>query len=453
MIGDTAASFAGMSLAFALRFKTALKTVGIEIDVVDYQSYLNIIGLGTFLFIAAYTHQGLYSARQLTQPLQSITIIIRSIAFWLITFLVVSLVLKYNPQVSRIFALVSCITTGAVMVIWRMSLNFLLRKSSAKEYLTKNILLVGSHDDVYKFASIVERDRKNEYKIAGYVSNTYVTPELKPSLKHLGTTDNIESLITRESIDIIVATDQSINAEQLTKILSITEKYYIELKIIPSAFKIFISSLRLQNLSGLPILGIDELPVNKHLNSLLKRCLDIFGAIIGIIISVPLIAILAVFIKLDSPGPVIYRQRRTGRYGREFYIYKLRSMRIDAEINGSQWAIKDDPRRTKIGIFLRESNLDEIPQFFNVLLGNMSLVGPRPERPELIAKFETEIPHYNPRHEVRPGITGWAQVNGLRGNTSLTDRILYDLYYIENWSIILDIRILAQTLIARKNAY
>jgi lipopolysaccharide/colanic/teichoic acid biosynthesis glycosyltransferase len=150
---------------------------------------------------------------------------------------------------------------------------------------------------------------------------------------------------------------------------------------------------------------------------------------------------------------VIYRQVRTGRYGRPFTIYKLRSMRLNAEASGAQWAVSGDPRRLKVGAFMRENNLDELPQFWNVLVGDMSLVGPRPERPELIRKFEKEIPHYNPRHEVRPGITGWAQVNGLRGNTSLVERIKYDLYYIENWSLWFDLQILLLTFSRNKNAY
>jgi lipopolysaccharide/colanic/teichoic acid biosynthesis glycosyltransferase len=163
--------------------------------------------------------------------------------------------------------------------------------------------------------------------------------------------------------------------------------------------------------------------------------------------------VLTVLITRESPGSVIYRQVRTGRNGKPFTIYKLRSMRLDAERNGAQWAVANDDRRLKIGAFMREWNLDELPQFWNVLKGDMSLVGPRPERPELIEKFEHEIPHYNPRHTVRPGVTGWAQVNGLRGNTSLVERINYDLYYIENWSVSFDFQIMAKTFIGAKNAY
>ena len=163
---------------------------------------------------------------------------------------------------------------------------------------------------------------------------------------------------------------------------------------------------------------------------------------------------LRILIRREGPGPIFFKQIRTGRNGENFPIYKMRSMKVDAERGtGAQWAVENDPRRLKIGATMREWNLDEIPQFWNVLIGDMSLVGPRPERPELIKQFERDIPHYNPRHEVRPGITGWAQVNGLRGNTSLVDRIQYDLYYIENWSLWLDIQIMFLTFFRRKNAY
>jgi len=231
------------------------------------------------------------------------------------------------------------------------------------------------------------------------------------------------------------------------------ERLYVQFKIIPSFFQIFVSNLRMQTISGVPILGVEALPVTHVANQTAKRAIDILGGLVGFLGSLPIMAIMALIIKKQSPGPIIYSQVRTGLHGRPFTIYKLRSMRLDAEKTGAQWCVQDDPRRLPIGAFMRKWNIDELPQFWNVLKGDMSLVGPRPERPELIKKFEHEIPHYNPRHEVRPGITGWAQVNGLRGNTSLVDRIKYDLYYIENWSIWFDFQIMLLTFVKRDNAY
>jgi exopolysaccharide biosynthesis polyprenyl glycosylphosphotransferase len=210
----------------------------------------------------------------------------------------------------------------------------------------------------------------------------------------------------------------------------------------------------MQTISGVPILGVETLVSQSLTNQLIKRSTDILGALVGLTLSLPLMVVLAALVKRESPGPAVYRQIRVGLHGKPFTIYKLRSMHLDAETqSGARWAQPQDPRRLKIGAFMREWNLDELPQFWNILIGDMSLVGPRPERPELIAQFAYVIPHYTPRHEMRPGLTGWAQVNGLRGNTSLTERIRYDLYYIENWSFWFDVQILVLTFSHRQNAY
>jgi exopolysaccharide biosynthesis polyprenyl glycosylphosphotransferase len=188
-------------------------------------------------------------------------------------------------------------------------------------------------------------------------------------------------------------------------------------------------------------------------NRLIKRVVDIAGATVGLLLSFPVIAIFGMLVYRESPGPIFYHQKRTGRNGRTFKIIKIRSMRMQAEENGAQWAKENDPRRLRVGAFMRKWNIDEVPQFFNVLKGDMSLVGPRPERPELISKFKHEIPHYHARHTCLPGMSGWAQVNGWRGNTSLDERIRFDIWYVENWSVALDFRIMLMTFLQRKNAY
>jgi len=186
-----------------------------------------------------------------------------------------------------------------------------------------------------------------------------------------------------------------------------------------------------------------------------KRLMDVVFSLTALIISLPVLLVAMAAIRLDSPGPVIYRQQRVTRGGRIFWLYKLRSMRSDAEQNGAKWAAENDPRITKVGMFLRRSRLDEIPQLVNILKGDMSIVGPRPERPYFVEQFKHRIPQYMLRHKVKAGITGWAQVNGWRGNTSLEKRIEYDLYYIENWSVGLDIKIIWLTLLRglQKHAY
>ncbi|MGC3944862.1 MAG: exopolysaccharide biosynthesis polyprenyl glycosylphosphotransferase [Chryseolinea sp.] len=227
----------------------------------------------------------------------------------------------------------------------------------------------------------------------------------------------------------------------------------VQFKIIPSCFRIFISGLQLETVAGTPILGVSRLPLDSTLNVMVKRCVDIVGALVGLMLSAPLIMLFGAIVWLESRGPIFYRQRRTGINGKSFDIFKIRSMKLNAETNGAQWCTQDDPRRLRVGAFMRKWNIDEVPQFWNVLTGEMSLVGPRPERPELIASFKHKIPHYNARHHSKPGITGWAQVNGLRGDTDLTQRIKADIWYLENWNMLLDFQIMFLTFFKRDNAY
>jgi exopolysaccharide biosynthesis polyprenyl glycosylphosphotransferase len=228
----------------------------------------------------------------------------------------------------------------------------------------------------------------------------------------------------------------------------------VQFKVIPSYFQILVSGLHLESVGGIPVLGVSQLPLDRMINMCLKRALDVAGAIVGLILSVPLVAIFGLLVHLESPGPIFYRQRRLGLNGVPFDIVKIRSIKLNAEADtGARWATRDDDRRLRVGAFMRKWNIDEVPQFWNVLIGEMSLVGPRPERPELIRNFKTEIPHYNARHNVKPGITGWAQVKGLRGDTDLGERIRADLYYLENWNLLLDFQIMIMTFLRRDNAY
>jgi lipopolysaccharide/colanic/teichoic acid biosynthesis glycosyltransferase len=200
-------------------------------------------------------------------------------------------------------------------------------------------------------------------------------------------------------------------------------------------------------------LSVSEPPLESFGNRAVKRVVDILGSLVGLLAGIPILTVFGLLLRRESPGPIIYRQRRTGRGGRPFYMFKIRSMCLDAEPNGPQWTDENDPRRLRIGAFMRKWNIDEIPQYWNVFKGDMSLVGPRPERPELISGFERRIPHYNARHACLPGMTGWAQMNGWRGKTSLEKRVECDLWYLENWTLALDFRIMFLTLLRYKNAY
>jgi exopolysaccharide biosynthesis polyprenyl glycosylphosphotransferase len=250
-----------------------------------------------------------------------------------------------------------------------------------------------------------------------------------------------------------VMADMSVPSGETLGLVNLCEKEMVEFKIIPNCFQILLSGLHLETMSGVPVLGLSRLPLDNPFNLAAKEALDLIGGIVGLILSAPIITVFGYLVHRESPGPIFYYQTRLGRDGRHFKIIKIRSMRLDAEASGKAgWSTKNDPRRLRIGSFMRRWNIDELPQFWNVVKGDMSLVGPRPERPELIVDFKEAIPHYNARHSVKPGITGWAQINGFRGDTDLRERIRCDLHYIESWSLVLDIQILFRTLLTRKNA-
>lgn len=208
---------------------------------------------------------------------------------------------------------------------------------------------------------------------------------------------------------------------------------------------------------GLPVINIRYVPLSNTGNMIIKRAMDIAGSLFGIIITSPIMLIVAMLVKLSSPGPVIFKQERVGRHNKPFRMYKFRSMELQQPGEEKKaWTVRNDPRVTRVGKFLRKTSIDELPQLFNILKGDMSLVGPRPERPLFVEKFKEEIPRYMVKHQVRPGLTGWAQVNGLRGDTSIRKRIEYDIYYIENWTVWFDIKIIFMTFITgfiNKNAY
>jgi exopolysaccharide biosynthesis polyprenyl glycosylphosphotransferase len=232
------------------------------------------------------------------------------------------------------------------------------------------------------------------------------------------------------------------------------EKRMVEFRLVADLLGMVTSQVDMRTIDGVPLLGLKETPLAESYNRFIKKVTDVIFSTIGLIIISPLLLIITLLVKLSSPGPVFYLQKRIGEDGRRFAMIKFRTMVENAEKGvGRVWAQKDDPRRTKVGAFLRRYNLDELPQLINVLRGEMSLVGPRPERPHFVGKFKEDIPRYMARHKIKSGMTGWAQVNGLRGNTSIEERTKYDIYYIEKWSLAFDLKILFMSIFAIKNAY
>jgi exopolysaccharide biosynthesis polyprenyl glycosylphosphotransferase len=262
----------------------------------------------------------------------------------------------------------------------------------------------------------------------------------------LGESAELKRVIKDHAIDLVIFNLPRENQDFITDFVMKNEILKLEYMLSPDTMGLMTSNAEAGQIEGIPVIRWGKTPIEGYAR-VVKRVFDMAFSGLGVLAASPIMLAVAVAVKLDSAGPVFFRQRRVGRNGREFTIYKFRSMRIEQEdANGTGWTVKDDPRRTRVGKVIRRYNLDELPQLFNVLAGQMSLVGPRPEQPGYVEKFRDDVPRYFQRHKVKSGVTGWAQVNGFRGDTSIAERTKYDLYYVENWSLIFDIKIIFLTL-------
>ena len=351
------------------------------------------------------------------------------------------------------FYIFSIFFTSAERYFLRKILS-LLRKNGFNQ---KHIILVGYSPVSDRFIDLCKKNPDWGYHIYGIVDDLAETGTSYKDVSVIGRINSLDTLLSGNTIDEIAITLPLAAYEKLPGIVSICEKSGVHTKFIPDYQDIIHSKPIAEDMDGLPIINIRNVPLTDPMNALLKRMIDIVGALVGIILFSPLMLIVAALIKLSSPGPVIFKQERVGLHNRPFMMFKFRSMGVQKDEDEKKaWTVEGDPRVTGIGKIIRKTSIDELPQFFNVLRGDMSLVGPRPERTQFVEMFKEQIPRYMIKHQVRPGMTGWAQVNGFRGDTSIPGRINCDLWYIENWSFGLDIKILFLTVwkgFVNKNAY
>ena len=310
------------------------------------------------------------------------------------------------------------------------------------------VALIGYDARSEQFINALQAKPNSGYRLIGMVGETADGDDL--GVQYLGESQNILDLVQTHRVDTLFIVSPTVPNETILQILHACEGVPVQINVLPELSEFIRGGTATTFFEGIPVLQLRETPM-QGVSGIVKRLIDIVFSLFALIVLSPLMLTIAIVIRLTSPGKAIFRQERVSRAGKPFDIYKFRSMRADAEYNvGHVWAETDDPRQTSLGKFLRRWSLDELPQFFNVLKGDMSLVGPRPEMSDLIDTFSESIPHYLARQRVKSGMTGWAQVNGLRGNTSLEERVSYDRYYIENWSLALDIKIILKTLWAIK---
>jgi exopolysaccharide biosynthesis polyprenyl glycosylphosphotransferase len=324
---------------------------------------------------------------------------------------------------------------------------------------TRRALIVGAGAPGLSVWHTIRRLPELGYRVQGFLSDVHPVGTMVEGLPVLGRVHQLERVVRiTNSDEIVLAISKRSNYDPLD-ILALADANSVSIKVYPDAFHLMTNNdVSIGDLSGLPLISVRNAALDNPLNQALKRALDILLSATILVLTSPLLLLLAWLIVRDSPGPVFFLQERVGLDNRPFYMIKFRTMRTDAESRGPGWTVPQDPRVTRVGAFLRRYSLDELPQFINVLLGEMSIVGPRPEQPKWVEHFSQQIPRYMRRHREKAGITGWAQVNGLRGDTSIEERTRYDLYYIENWSLLFDIKIILRTTLdiltgKQENAY
>ena len=371
--------------------------------------------------------------------------------------IIFALYMLEESDFSRLLIYIFCAIN--IVLEWgvRMLIFALLRNMRRKGLNQKQMILVGYSRAAEEYIDRIQANPQWGYVVRGILDDNVPAGTLYKGVKVIGRIANLTVILPANRLDEIAITLGLSEYDRLEEIVAMCEKSGVHTKFIPDYNKIIPTKPYTEDILGLPVINIRYVPLTNTFNAMVKRVMDIVGSVAAIIVSSPVMLLMCILIKASSPGPLIYRQERVGLHNKTFWMYKFRSMEVQPEAEEKKaWTVKNDPRVTGIGKFMRRTSIDELPQLFNILKGDMSLVGPRPERPFFVENFREEIPRYMVKHQVRPGLTGWAQVNGLRGDTSIRKRIDCDLYYIENWTIGFDIKILFLTFFkgfVNKNAY
>ena len=408
------------------------------------------------LFIIIYSFMKLYTPKRGKKKLAEVFSITTSTIFGAVFYFAMLYMLKQR-DISRLFVFLFSTTNVILSSGARLLLAYSLRIARRKGYNLKHVILVGYSHAAESYIDRIFANPQWGYYIHGILDDTMEVGTMYKKIPVIGTLQQLEHFLARMSLDEIAITLSIKEYEKLEGVVTTCEKSGVHTKFVPDYYKFIPTRPYTEDLYGLPVINIRNVPLSNTFNRLIKRLVDIIGALAALIIFAIPMLIVALLIKLTSEGPVIFSQVRVGRHNKTFKMYKFRSMRLQKENEEKKaWTTSSDPRVTGIGKFIRKTSIDELPQFFNILKGDMSLVGPRPERPYFVEKFKEEIPRYMIKHQVSPGLTGWAQINGYRGDTSIRKRIDHDLYYIENWSLALDFKIMFLTIFKgfiNKNAY
>lgn len=441
VVSDGVIIYAMLPLAFWLRFYVLPGGVINK----PLESYLRIGVVITLIQVFAYSSFGLYKSQRNVRLRNELARLWRASSLVLVV-LFGWLFWDHGEHYSRIVLTLFFALSVFLLSVKRIFMRRALRFYRQRGYNQKHVLLVGGGAAARRYLSEIRRDRELGYTAIGYVSKKMASGL---DIPYFGSYEALGRVLKQHDPDEVVSAVEMEDYGQTAQIILECEKAGVKLSIIPFYAEYMPPNPDFDDLNGIPLLNIRHIPLDDPANAFVKRTVDIMGSALFLILASPIMLLCTIGVKLSSPGPVVFKQERIGRNKKPFIMYKFRSMQVnDAQDSG--WSRQADSRRTRFGSFLRKFSIDEFLQLWNVLKGDMSLVGPRPELPKFVDAFREEFPLYMVRHQVRPGITGWAQVNGLRGDTSIKARVEYDLYYIEHWSLLFDIQILLTTVFGGK---
>ncbi len=397
----------------------------------------------------------MYRHKRIAQPLDELYVVTASVTLsLLIALAIMSLVYKEQFNYQRRLLAYAWGLSILFLTAGRVILGAIQKALQARGVGADRVLIVGTGEVGRMILQKIIQQPELGYRVVGFI-DVNGSASTVMGMPVLGRPGDIPRVIEEHKVDEVIIALPEASHQDIVGLIALCEREKVGIKVFPDVFQIMASEISIGDLGGLPLLTVRDVAM-RGWRLVAKRAMDIIGATIGLILLSPIMVATAIAIKLESPGPVFYVQERMGLDARPFKMLKFRSMRVDAEKDGPGWTRPGDPRVTRVGRFIRKYSIDELPQFINVLMGDMSLVGPRPERPVYVEQFRQRIPRYMDRHREKAGITGWAQVNGLRGDTSIAERTKYDLWYIENWSLWLDIKIIIRTLFRifrDRNAY
>lgn len=455
MVADFAVIQLSFLLAWWLKFRSGLLPYDPSLPVETYAFWSIVYG---GIAVAAGLLVSLYMPKRKQRFADELVKIVQVHAMGFFFLLGLMFAVK-AIDISRSYLMLYMGFNVCLIAVYRFILKKVLKSFREKGYNRQFVLIIGAGTLGKRFSDNLTAYPELGYEVIGFLDDfqNWDGIESRKYKPVLGTVDELPQKLESLLVDEVILALPLDAHSKYPAIISACEKAGVRTLIIPDYYDFLPARPVFDNFAGMPMINVRDIPLDLAVNRLAKRLFDIAFSLAAIALTLPIMLVVAVAIKLTSPGPVVFRQERVGLNRRTFLMYKFRSMHVrQEEGEDTGWSVPGDPRRTRLGSFLRRTSLDELPQFFNVLFGQMSVVGPRPERPYYVEQFREEIPKYMLKHHVRPGITGWAQSNGLRGDTSIEERIRHDIFYIENWSMLFDVRIILRTIrngFADKNAY